>query len=112
MWPFKGNPAFLPRRVKEERNNGIPADVACNILLGIVCAHLFLVNVFLENISEDIGIDLLIVAQRAVIVMPVEFIEKGKELLKGSIGDGYFAFVSLLYLVFLEKPAVQIRHAA
>ena len=64
------------------------ANVLGDVLFGIIGPHLLLVDVLLEDVAEHVGVNLTIAAQRAIIQVPVEFIEEREELLKGLVGDG------------------------
>ena len=43
--------------IEEKREDGIFANIFSNIFLRIIRPHLFLIDVFFENISKDVGID-------------------------------------------------------
>lgn len=81
-------PCIFSRGIEEEGgDHRILADVLGDILLCIVRAHLFLVDVFLEDVSEDIGIDFIVFLERALVEMPLVGIKEFIELLKRPVGD-------------------------
>ena len=85
-------------------------DVFGDVLFGVVGAHLFLVDVFFEDVTEDIGIDFIIVFQRAVVKVPLVALKERKEPFKGGVGNLNRLPVMRLYLVFLEDAAVEVGH--
>ena len=74
----EGDCATLLGAVEEEGDDGVAADVAGDVLLGVVGAHLFLVDVFFEDVAEHIGVDLVVIAQGAVVEMPLVGVEEGE----------------------------------
>ena len=54
---FKCDPALGLGGFKKEGKDGVLADVFGNVFLGVIRPHLFLVDVFLEDVAEDVGID-------------------------------------------------------
>src|SRR6266699_5935261 len=63
---------------EEARDDAIPGNVLADILFGIVCPHLFLVDELLKNIAEDVGCDLIHSFRCSLVKMPPVFVEKGK----------------------------------
>lgn len=59
-------PPFL-RRIKQERNNRILADVFGDIFFGVVRPHLFLVDVLLKDVAQHIRVNFVLVAERAIV---------------------------------------------
>ena len=68
---FKSDVARRARRVKQERENRALTDIFGDVLLRVVGTHLLLVDVFLEDIAEDIGVDFVIIAQRTFVKVPL-----------------------------------------
>ncbi len=97
--------------VEEERQDRVLADVLSDVLLRVVGPHLLLVDVLLEDVAEHIGVDLVVVAQRAVVEMPVVVVEEVEDALEGLVGDVDVA-VAALESVDLEEAAVEVGHIA
>ena len=57
------------------------------ILFGVVGTHLFLVDVFLKDVAEDIRVDLVIVPQGTVVKVPLVLLKKLEKLLECLVGD-------------------------
>ena len=57
------------------RNDGTFADVLGDVFLGVIRAHLLLIDEFLEDVPENIGIDLVVLAERALVKMPLVLVE-------------------------------------
>ena len=104
----EGDGALLFGAVKEEGDDGVAADVAGDVLLGVVGAHLLLlVDVFFEDVTEYVGVDLVVVAQRAVVEMPLVGVEEGEDLFECFVGNGNVRVV-VLEIVDVEKAAVEV----
>ena len=56
----EGDCAALLGAVEEEGDDGVAADVAGDVLLGVIGAHLLLVDVFLKDVAEYVGVDLVV----------------------------------------------------
>ena len=52
--------APLGRGVKQEGDDRVLGDVLGDVLLGVVGPHLLLVDVLLEDVAEDVGVDLVV----------------------------------------------------
>ena len=103
--------ACLFRSVEQKWDDGVAADVAGDVFLRIVRPHLFLVDVLLENVAEHVRVDLVVVAERAVVEMPVVRVEKRENLFKRLVGNVNLRVV-LLQIMHLEQTAVEIRDFA
>ena len=99
--------AVLLRPVEQERDDGVAADVAGDVLLGVVGPHLLLVDVLLEDVAEHVGVDLLVVAQRPVVEVPVKLVEECEYLLERLVGDADVGIVAL-QVMDVEQAAVQV----
>ena len=97
--------------VEEEGDDGVAADVAGDVLLGVVGAHLLLVDVFFEDVAEHVGVDLVVVSQGAVVEMPLVGVEEGEYPLKCFVGNGDVRVV-VLQIVDVEKAAVEVGDLA
>ena len=93
--------------IKEEGDDGVAADVAGDVLLGVVGAHLLLVDVFFENVAEHVGVDLVVLAQGAVVEVPLVGVEEVEDLLESVVGDVDAGIVAL-QLVHVEETAVEV----
>ena len=67
---FEGD-LHLAARHRTGRQDRVLADVFGDVLLGVVRAHLLLVDVLLEDVAEHVGIDLVVGAQRALVEVPL-----------------------------------------
>jgi len=107
---FKGHFALGAGGVEQERENGVLADVFSDVLLRVIRPHLFLVDVFLEDVTKDIGIDLVVGAERAFIKMPLVLIKIIENALKGFVGnmDVLAVAVGLFKFMHVEQAAVEI----
>ncbi|OQB92162.1 MAG: hypothetical protein BWX84_01071 [Verrucomicrobia bacterium ADurb.Bin118] len=103
--------ARLAGGVEQEGDDRVAAHVAGDVLLRIVRAHLFLVDVLLEDEAEHVRVDLVIVAQRAFVQMPLILIEIIEDALERAIGN-LDSTVGLLDDVRLKKTAIQVGDAA
>jgi hypothetical protein len=108
---LKGCLAHLAGGVKQEGDDRVPAHVAGDVLLGVIRTNLFLIDVFLEDEAQDIGIDFVVGAERAFVQMPLVLIEVIEDALEGPV-ENLNGLPSLLDDVFLEEAAIQIRDAA
>jgi hypothetical protein len=93
--------------VEEEGYDGVFADVIGDVLFGVVRPHLFLVDVFLEDVTEDIGVDFVVGAVGAVVEMPAVSVEEGKQPVERGVGDVEVG-VLLFNLVREEDAAVEV----
>jgi hypothetical protein len=75
---------------------------------------LFLVDVLLEDVTEDIGIDLVVGAERAFVQMPLVSVEIIEDALEGLVGnlDVLAVALGLFEFVHVEQAAVEIRDVA
>jgi hypothetical protein len=103
---------FLPRGVEEERDNRILADVLGDIVLRVLRPHLFLVNVLFEDVTEDVGVDLVVPLEGALVEAPVVGVEEREELLERLMGNLDRCAVKLFDLVGHEDAAVEVGHFA
>ena len=67
-------------RVEKKGQNRVLADIAGDILFGVIGPHLLLVDILLKDIAQHIGVNLVISMQRAVVEMPVELVEEVKDV--------------------------------
>ena len=102
---------LFPGRVEKERNNRVPRDVPGDVLLGVVRAHLLLVDVLLEDIAQDIGIDLVVVPGGPFVQVPLVAVEEVEDSLERLVRYAYFLVV-LFKFVNVEQPAVEKWHPA
>ena len=81
---------------------------------GVIRPHLFLVDVFLEDIAEDIWVDLVVFAQWALIKMPLVFVEVVEDTFEGFVGnrDGFTVALRLFEFMYVEQAAVEIGNVA
>ena len=103
---FEGDGAFLFCGIKEKRNEGILADILGDVLLGVIGPHLFLVDVFFENIPHHVGVDLVIHTQRPIIQMPAVLVKEGKQFLEGMVRNINIGILHF-QLMHFKKTAVQ-----
>ena len=104
---FEGDGALVLGGVEQEGNDGIAGDVAGDVLLGVVGAHLLLVDVFLEDVAENVGIDFVVSTQRALVEVPLVGVEEAEDLLEGGVRDLNVGIL-LLQFVHIEQAAVEI----
>ena len=84
----EGRPAFLACGVEEEGDDGVAGDVAGDVLLGVVGAHLLLVDVLFEDVAEDVGVDLVVLPVGPLVEVPAVAVEEVEDALEGGVGDG------------------------
>ena len=96
----------FPGRVEKERNNRAPRDVPGDVLLGVVRAHLLLVDVLLEDIAQDVGIDLVVVSGGPFVQVPLVAVEEVEYPLERLVRYAYLLVV-LFKFVNVEQPAVE-----
>ncbi len=109
---FEGNFALPPGDIEEMGDHRILADVAGDVFFGVVGSHLLLVDVFLEDVTEDVRVDLPIVAQRALVKMPAIGVEEVKNPLECFVRNLDCRAVQFLDLVTHKDAAVEIWHFA
>ncbi len=68
--------------VEDELVDGLLAKVAGDFRSGVVSAEFFLVDVFLEDVAEDVGIDFVVVATGRVVEIPGVALEESEEVLE------------------------------
>ena len=107
----EGDGALLFGAIKEEGDDGVAADVAGDVLFGIVGAHLLLVDILFEDVAEHVGVDFVVVAQGAVVEMPLVGVEEGKDLFEGLVGNVDVGMVAL-EVMDVEEAAVEVGDAA
>ena len=98
---------LLLRLVEEEGDDCVAADVAGDVLLGVVGAHLLLVDVLFEDVAEHVGVDLVVVAQGPVVEVPLVGVEEVEDLLEGVVRD-VDVRVAALQFVDVEEAAVEV----
>ena len=96
-------------RSNRKGSRGVATDVAGDVFFGVVRPHLFLVDVLLEDVAEHVGVDLVVVTQRAVVEMPLVGVEELEDVAERRVGD-MDARVVPLKVVHLEQAAVQVGH--
>ena len=94
------------------RDDRILAVVFGDIFLGVIRAHLLLIDVLLEDVTQHIGIDLIPFLEHAFIQMPAIAIKELKELVKGFIGDLNLLAIQFFDLMLLEDTAIEIGNIA
>ena len=72
---FKGHLALGAGGIEQEWQDGVLADVFGDVLLRVIRPHLFLVDVFLEDVAEHVGIDFVVGAERAFVQVPLVLVE-------------------------------------
>ena len=92
--------------IKQERQDRIATDVAGNVFLGVVRAHLFLVDVLLKDVTEHIGIDLVVGAQGPLVEMPRILFEECKQALEHRVRNLDRIAILLFQLVRREQAAI------
>ena len=108
---LKGYLAFGFGGVEQEGDHRVLRNVSGDVLLRVVGAHLLLVDVLLEDVAENVRIDLVVVAQRALVEMPLIGVEEVEDALEGVVGnlDVRAAFFNR---VLFEQAAVQIGNVS
>ena len=89
----EGHREFLLSGVEQEGDDGVPGDVAGDVLLGVVGSHLLLVDVLLEDVAEDIRVDLVVLPVRSLVQVPAIVVEEVEDSLEGRVGDADFRVV-------------------
>ena len=97
--------------IEQARNDGVAADVAGDVFLRVVGAHLLLVDVLLEDVAQHVWIDLVVVAQRAVVKVPLVGVEEIEDLLERFVWNVDVLIVAF-QVVNVEQATVQVRDAA
>ena len=93
-------------------------QVAGDLGPGVVGAEGFLVDVFLEDVAQHVGVDLVGVASGGVVQVPGEAGEQIKDALEGRVGhaqggaQAQGAVGVQLQFVGQEQAAIQVRDAA
>ncbi len=108
---LEGDGAFLLGGVEEVRDNGVLADVLGDVFLGVVGPHLLLVDIFLEDVADDVRVDLVVGAKGPFVEVPGVLIEEVEQLFEGLVGDVDIG-VAFFKLMDLEKAAVEIGDLA
>ena len=86
-------------------------DVAGDVFLGVVRAHLLLVDVFLEDVAQHVGVDLAVVAQRALVQTPVIGVEEVEEPDERQVVD-LDVVIRRFDRMDVEDAAVEVRDLA
>ncbi len=94
-------------RIQQVGEDRVLADVVGDVFLGVVGAHLLLVDVLLEDVAQHVGVDLVVVAQWAVVQMPLILVEEVEEALEGRVGDLDGLAVALLDLAHSKRPPLR-----
>ena len=84
---LEGDLAFGAGGIEEERDHRVLADVLGDVLLRVVGPHLLLVDVLLEDVAEDVGVDLVVGAQRALVEVPLVVVEEVEDALERLVGN-------------------------
>ncbi len=108
---LKSNSALLLGGIENKWDDRIFAVVFGNVFLGVVGAHLLLVDVFLEDIAHDIRIDFIVGAQGAFVEVPAVLVEEVKELFKRLIGNVNFRVAGFKFMNF-KKSTIEKRNTA
>lgn len=64
-----------PGGVEQEGQDGTPGNVFGDVFRRVIRPHLLLVDVFFEDVTEDIGINFVVSAERAFVEMPHPYAE-------------------------------------
>ena len=107
---LEGHLALYLSRIEQEGDHGALGDVFGNVLLCVVGAHLLLVDVLFEDVAQHIRVDLVVLAQWALIQMPLVAVEIGEDAREGFVRD-LDVRAALLDRVLLEEPAIQMGAA-
>ena len=67
------------------RDDGIFGDIFGDIFFGVVGAHLFLVDIFFENIAENVRVNLIVAGGLAVVQMPLPLVNTRVVVLEPTI---------------------------
>ena len=95
------------RLIEQEGNDGVSANVAGDVFLGVVGPHLLLVDVLLEDVAKDVRVDFLVVVEWPVVQVPLVGIEEIEYPPERLIRD-MDVLVIPFQIVHLEEAAVQI----
>src|SRR5207244_1656945 len=85
--------------VEDELVDGLLAEVLGDFGTGVVRAKFLLVDVFLEDVTEYVGVDLVVVVSRSVVEMPRVPVEQGKDVREGFVSDANGAFLGWIGIV-------------
>ena len=99
--------AVLVDPLQQDGVNAAFAEVFGDFRARVVGAEGFLVDVFLEDVSEHVRVDDIVVRALRVIEIPGILAEEPQYVLESDIGDADGA-VSLLQLVRDEETAIQV----
>src|SRR5690242_1554796 len=72
---LKRDAARLSCHIEKRRNDGALADVTGDVLFGVVRTHLFLVDVLLEDVAEDVRVNFIPFPRGPVVKGPVVSVE-------------------------------------
>ncbi len=107
--------------VEHELVDGLLAEVIGDFRAGVVGSEFLLVDVFLEDVAEHVGVDLAVVAARGVVERPGVAGEEGEEIREDGVRDGDggvglrekgIALDASFDAVGEEEAAVEIRDVA
>ena len=87
--------------------DGALAEILGDFGRRVIGAERLLVDVLLEDIAENVGIDFVIVLAGDVVQIPGVAAEEGEYVFESFIGDGDVRVFDL-YLVGQEKAAVEV----
>ena len=76
-----------PRGIEQIGDDRVLADVAGDVLLGVVGPHLLLVDVLLEDVAQHVGVDFVVGAQGALVQVPVIGVEEVEKSFECRVGD-------------------------
>ena len=100
MLALESDLAFLPRLIEQEWDYAVLANVTGDVFFAVVRPHLLLVYVLLKDVTEHVGVDLVIVLQRALVQMPVVLLEESEKSFKCCICN-----LNLFAVKFLDLMA-------
>ena len=80
-------PLTLALSQSDELEDGALAEVTGHLRTGVVSAEFLLVDVFLEDVAEHVGIDFLVVAAGRVVEIPRVAAEQRENVLERDVGN-------------------------
>ena len=90
--------------VKQEWNYCVSSDIAGDVLFCVVGAHLFLVDVLLEDVPQDVWVDFVVLHVGSFVEMPLVVGEEIEYLLERLVRNLNIRVVTL--------NAVDVEYAA
>ena len=103
--------AFGLRHFQQAGQRRVAGDVASDVLLSVVGAHLLLVDVLFKDVTQYVRVDFVVVAAGAVVQMPLVLVEKPENLLERGVRDVDVRVVTLQRVGVKDAP-VKVRHLA